>query len=154
MPVLPMVKETEPNDRLTAAMNVSVPAIVEGMVERAGDVDCFKIKVEAGKSIALEIQTERALPPRFNPRLELWTPSGEEVLTNVYQRIGGDGDDWVQSLEPKVIHTFDQTGEYCVKLRDLTSRNGSPDFAYRLLIRDQIPHVGDVGLGKITSIWS
>ena len=144
MPVLAIVKETEPNDRLTAAMNVSIPAIVEGTIERAGDVDCFKIKVEAGQSIAFEIQTEGALPPVFNPRLELWTPSGEEALTNVYQRIGGDGDDWVQSLEPKVIHTFDQGGEYCVKLRDLTSRNGSLDFTYRLLIRGQTPHVGDL----------
>jgi len=144
MPVLAIVKETEPNDRLTAAMNVSIPAIVEGTIERAGDVDCFKIKVEAGQSIAFEIQTEGALPPVFNPRLELWTPSGEEALTNVYQRIGGDGDDWVQSLEPKVIHTFDQGGEYWVKLRDLTSRNGSLDFTYRLLIRGQIPHVGDI----------
>jgi len=145
MPVLPMVKETEPNDdRLTTAMSVPIPAIVEGTVERAGDVDFFKIKVEAGQSIVFEIQTERALPPLFNPRLELWTTGGEEVLTNVYQRIGGDGDDWLQSLEPKVIHTFDQGGEYCVKLRDLTSRNGSHDFAYRLLIRDQIPHVGDI----------
>jgi hypothetical protein len=144
MPVLAIVKETEPNDRLTAAMNVSIPAIVEGTIERAGDVDCFKIKVEAGQSIAFEIQTEGALPPVFNPRLELWTPGGEEALTNVYQRIGGDGDDWVQSLEPKVIHTFDQGGEYCVKLRDLTSRNGSLDFTYRLLIRGQTPHVGDL----------
>jgi len=142
--VLPIVKDREPNDRLTEALNVSIPAIVEGTIERAGDVDCFRITVEANQSMAFEIQTKGALPPLFSPRLELWTASGEEVLTNVYQRIGGDGDDWVQSLEPKVIHSFDQGGEYCVKLRDLTSRNGSPDFTYRLLIRDQIPHVGDI----------
>jgi len=144
IPVLPTINENEPNDRFTAALNLSIPAIVEGAIGRAGDVDCFKMKVDASQSIAFEIQTEDTLPPFFNPRLELWTLSGEEVLTNVYQRIGGDGDDWVQSLEPKVIHTFDQGGEYYLKLRDLTSRNGSPSFTYRLLLRAQTPHVGDV----------
>ena len=98
--------------------------------------------------MVFEIQAEGAGPPLFSPRLEVWTTSGEEVLNNVYQRIGGDGDDWVQSLESKVIYTFDRSGEYHVRLRDLTSRNGSPDFAYRLLVRDQIPHVGEVRLAE------
>jgi hypothetical protein len=46
--------------------------------------------------------------------------------------------------EPKVIETFDQEGEYSLEIRDVTSRSGGPDCRYRLLIRPQIPHVGEI----------
>jgi len=146
VPALSIIREKEPNDRVSEALDVSIPAILEGAVSRPGDVDCYRIKPEAGQPLVFEIQTRSALPPTFSPRLEVFTSSGDEVLNNVYQRIGGDGDDWVQSLEPKVVYTFDRAGEYFLKIRDLTSRNGAPDFAYRVLIRPQIAHVGDIAV--------
>jgi hypothetical protein len=138
--------ESEPNDGAAEALTISIPTILEGAVSQPGDVDFFRIKVDAGKSVAFELQTRGAAPPRFSPSLAVLNSSGEEMLTNVYQRIGGDGDDWVQSLESKVIYTFDRGGDYVVRLGDLTSRNGSPEFKYRLLVRPLIPHVGDIAI--------
>ena len=142
--LLRIVKEREPNDGTSEAPSVSLPAVIEGAIDHPGDIDCFRFIAKSGETIVFEIQTPNVTPSPFSPRLELLTTNNEELLTNVYQRIGGDGDDWVQSLEPKVVYTFDQGGEYTLRLRDLTSRNGSPDYRYRLLLRDQIPHVGEI----------
>ena len=47
-------------------------------------------------------------------------------------------------VEPKVIYSFERGGEYVLEVRDLTARNGDPDFHYRIMVRPQIPHVGSI----------
>jgi hypothetical protein len=138
--------EVEPNDLPGAALELAIPAIVEGTVGSPGDVDHYRIRVLTGQALAFEIQTLREMPPRFSPHLEALDAKGEQVFNNVYQRIGGDGDDWVQSLESKCIYTFERGGDYLLRVRDLTSRSGSPKFAYRLLVRPQVPHAGDIDI--------
>lgn len=142
--VLSVTREVEPNNQPAEALTVVVPAILEGALERSGDVDHFRIKADASQKLAFEIQTQGEGPPLFSPKLDLLSASGEEVLTNVYQRLGGDGDDWLQSIEPKCVYAFERAGEYTLRMRNLGSRNGSPRFAYRILVRPQIPHVGDI----------
>ena len=46
-------------------------------------------------------------------------------------------------LEPKVIYTFRDAGEYTLEIRDLTTRYANSEFSYRLLFRPQIPHLGN-----------
>jgi hypothetical protein len=36
------------------------------------------------------------------------------------------------------------TGEYTMQIRDITSGCAGPDFRYRVLMRPQVPHVGNV----------
>ena len=140
------VSEKEPNESPGQAPEIILPALVEGTIDCPGDVDHFKFKVKSGQKLAFEIETPDAPPPRFNPRLEVFDTTGQEFLANIYRNIEGDGDDWVKRIEPKTIATFEQGGEYCLQVRDLTSRYGNRDFAYRILIRPQIPHIGEVKL--------
>ncbi len=149
VPIVPVVKEHEPNDRAAEALNVELPVIVEGTIDRPGDSDSYRIHVTAGQALAFEIAALQEAPPDFNPHLEVLDALGQTVLNNVYQQIGGDGDDWLQSLESKCIYTFEQEGEFILKIRDLTPHSGSSRFVYRLLVRPQIPHVGDVNLVEI-----
>jgi hypothetical protein len=107
-------------------------------------VDEFTFKVQAGDKVAFEIETPRLAPPYFAPRLAVLDGSGHEVVNNIYRKISGDGDDWAKSIEPKTIYTFEQGGEYHLRIRDLTSQNGNSDFRYRILVRPQIPHIGEV----------
>jgi len=51
---------------------------------------------------------------------------------------------YLLAVEPKVVATFEQEGQYTLRIRDVTKRAGSPRFRYRLMIRPQIPHVGNV----------
>jgi hypothetical protein len=149
VPVVPVVKEHEPNNTAAEALNVELPVILEGTIGRPRDSDSYRIQVTAGQALAFEIATLQEAPPSFNPHLEVLDALGQTVLNNVYQQIGGDGDDWLQSLESKCIYTFEQEGEFILKIRDLTPHSGSSRFVYRLLVRPQIPHVGDVSLVEI-----
>ena len=137
------VAETEPNDEPSQAAPVGIPMIIEGAIDRPDDRDHFKINVKADQPLAFEIRALDMQPPHFSPRLGVFNAAGEELFSNIYTKVAGDGDDWIKSIEAKTIHTFDEAGEYTVQLRDLTSRRGGPRCAYQLLVRPQIPHVGE-----------
>src|SRR6266446_5441689 len=47
-------------------------------------------------------------------------------------------------MTPEIVGKLEHEGEYCLRVRDLTSVHGSADHAYRVLVRPQIPHVGAV----------
>jgi hypothetical protein len=151
VPVAPRVTrvaEKEPNQGPDQALELLVPSIIEGAIQTPGDVDYFKFQVDEGQKLAFEIEADQR-PSRFNPRLSVLDGDGEEILTNIYRVIGGDGDDWIKKLEPKVVYTFERGGDYHLQIRDLTARWGDPSFKYRVLIRPQVPHVGQVLVGVL-----
>ena len=143
-----LFSEKEFDEAAEAPLEIALPAMIEGVIQTPGDVDSFSFQVETGQRLALEIETPKERPPRFNPQFFVLDAAGEEVFTNVYKKIGGDGDDWVKTVEPKTIYTFPKGGEYRLQIRDLTSRYGEVGFVYRLLIRPQIPHVGEVKVAE------
>src|SRR5262249_20602457 len=55
----------------------------------------------------------------------------------------GTVDAKVIQVSPDVLGKLDADGEYTLRVRDLTSVHGSADHAYRVLVRPQVPHVGD-----------
>ena len=137
--------EQEPNDAPSQALELELPVLVEGVIDRPGDVDSFKIRVAGARKLAFEIETPDAVPPVFNPKITVLDANGEqELFTNVYRFLAGDGDDWVKRIEPKIIYTFGSDEAYLLQVRDLTSRHGRSSFRYRILIRPQIPHMGKI----------
>lgn len=139
-----LLSEVEPNDLPEQAAPIRPPQLLEGAIQSAGDVDWFRFEVEAGTSLALELETPEAAPPRFNPRVAVLDADGREVLTNYFRKIAGDGDDWVRLIQAKTLYTFDRAGLYRMQVRDITPRSGEPSFRYRLLLRPQVPHVGRI----------
>src|SRR5262249_45586189 len=95
-----------------------------------------------------EVQTPRASPPHFNPRIDVLDAKGAVVLTNLSVREGklGTESGKVIQLASQIAGKLDREGEYVVRIRDLTSVHGSTDHAYRVLVRPQIPHMGDIQL--------
>ncbi len=134
--------EQEPNDTRKNAVQVSIPVVLEGTIDRPGDVDHFRFEVLSGQSLAFEIETPGLSPPHFNPWLKVLDAQGREVLDNVFKEYGGDGDDVNKNIERKTLHSFAEAGSYYLQLRDLTQRSGGRDLAYRILVRPQIPHLG------------
>src|SRR5439155_1814251 len=53
---------------------------------------------------------------------------------------------YLKGIQPKVVYTFERGGEYVLRVRDITSRYGDPRYRYRILVRSQIPHVGEVSV--------
>ena len=139
-----IVGEGSSNNSFTQAVEVSLPALIEGSIEHPGDVDTFKFQVATGDRLAFEIETPESGTPQFNPRMSVFDSDGREFLTNVYKRISRNGQFYLKTVEPKTLYTFRLGGEHFLRIRDATSRYGEPGFRYRLLIRPQIPHVGDI----------
>ncbi len=139
-------REEEPNDTSGQAKALSIPMTVEGAIQRPGDVDDFKFEVESGQALAFEIETPGSLPPFFSPHLTVVDSAGEELLSNIYREVGGVGDDWIKSIHAKTLYTFDKAGEYHLQIRDLTARRAAPQFRYRVLVRPQVPHLGEVAV--------
>ena len=143
-PKADIVEEKEPNDTPSQAVGVSIPAIIEGTIDHPNDVDSFKFKAKRGESLAFEIETPDATIPIFNPRLDVLDQNGQEFLTNIWKRISRNFSFYMKSLEPKTIYTFKLDGQYCLRIRDATFRYGDSSFKYRILIRPQVPHVGEI----------
>jgi hypothetical protein len=140
-----LVKETEPNDQPEQAKVFEVSAVLEGTIGQPGDIDRFRFKAKAGQKLAIEVQTPRASAPHFNLRLDVLDARKTVVLSNLSVQDGkiGTEDAKVIQVAPEVRGTLDREGEYTLRIRDLTSIHGSPDHVYRVLVRPQVPHLGD-----------
>ena len=143
-PRLAHVSEEEPNQSPEQALQIAVPSIIEGVIERPGDVDSFQFEIDDGERLAFEIETPVVSPPFFNPRLAILDADGQESLSNIYLRLGRQFQFYKKTVEPKTLHTFELGGKYTLQVRDITSRQGDPSFAYRVLIRRQVPHMGEI----------
>ena len=161
--------EEEPNGIADEALEISLPALVEGAVEGPGDADIYKFKVRGGQPVAFEVETPGILPPQFYPMIEVQDATGFELLSNAHRKLSIDVTDplpyvsileclgkgagcdlhsisYLEALEAKVTHTFEQEGEYYLTIRNLIPREADPRHVYHLLIRPQIPHVGEIEL--------
>ncbi len=139
-----VIEENEPNDIPADAREIASPIIVEGTIDTPGDVDSFTFHVHDRQKLVFEIETPTIAPPHFSPRLTVLDLEGNRVFDNIHRFTGGDGDDWVKTLQPKVVYSFDNAGKYCLQLRDLTSRRADPGMKYRVFIRSEFPHLGAV----------
>ena len=140
-----VLPEQEPNDTAAEAQELAIPALVEGTIAHPGDVDSYQFKAQAGEQLAIEVETTRASLPQFTPLLAVLDPHGQELFTNIWRRVGGDNNEWMKTLQPKTLYTVDKDGEYTLQIRDLVSyQYGDQTFAYRLMIRPQVPHVGRI----------
>ncbi len=140
-----LLTENEPNDGIDRALEVTaIPAVLEGVIERPGDVDVFRLRVNSGDLLAFELETPVTKPSKFIPWIKILNSDGEEVFENLVKWWGRSGNFVVKSLEAKTLHRFEAEGEYFLKVRDVTSRHGNSEFSYRLLVRPQVPHVGAV----------
>ena len=128
---------------------ISIPCVIDGAIDHPGDVETYRFNVKAGEKLAFEIQTPEMQPPQFNPRFAVDDSHDHELFASVHRSVSlfnanADRHPYLKAVDPKVIYTFENGGEYVLRVRDVTSRYGQPDFRYRLLVRPQVPHVGEV----------
>ena len=139
------IREQEPNDDGDPTAVATLPFLVEGAIDQPGDLDrLVSFRVQPGQKLSFELETPEATLPDFNPRWAVMDKSGKVVLSNVYRRVVRQALSYSKTIEPKTIHTFLRGGTYTLRDRDTTQRNGASDFRYRLLVRPQIPHAGEL----------
>ncbi len=142
----PSLVESEPDETPESASVISLPVILEGRIDAPRDLDHFRFAVEAGERVAFEIQTVDRMFPELSPWLEVLDASGQTVSSNIYRSVENNSAYWQKFLQSKTIYTFEEGGDYILRLRDLTSRRGGDGFTYRVLVRPQVPHIGVVTL--------
>ncbi len=78
--------DTEPNDLVTQAQSVNVPTEIAGSIGRAGDVDVFRFRAEAGQELLLAINAAAA-KSSLDSRIEVLTADGKPVEQVVLQAV-------------------------------------------------------------------
>ncbi len=133
---LPEDTEAEPNDATDDAQAVALPLIVNGRIERPGDVDTFRFDGRANEEVVAEVYARRLNSP-LDSALRLVDAAGAVVAAN---------DDHKDPEMGLVTHQADsylrarlpQDGEYRVSLSDAQHQGGGAH-AYRLRIRPAQP---------------
>ena len=147
-----VVRELEPNDDAPRALPVAIPSIIEGSIGFPADVDHFRFELKEARDLAFEIETPERHFPYFNPRIEVFDQAGRELVNNIYKRQASQNMWFWKTAESKTVFSFPEGGSYLIRVRDVTRRKGGPGFRYRLMVRPQVPHVGEVEVAEVLNI--
>lgn len=126
---LPSQLEAEPNDTLETATPVSVPATLNGVLEKPGDKDWFAFELTQGQKLNLQ-GVARAIGSAADLELVLFDADGREV-----RRV-----DDTELDEGSFTFNAGKAGKHRLQVRDLT-RGGGPEFAYRIDVQAGGPQI-------------
>lgn len=135
--------DAEPKSVPVEPPKIPLPAMVTGTIERPGDIDRVRFSVKEGDRIALEVETPEATVPLLNPYLRIVDSDGVEAFTNVLSFINSNTN-LAKQIQPKTQYTFPRGGDFTLEIRDITSTYGGTRMKYKILVRPQVPHLGEV----------
>ena len=131
---LPEILEREPNDDVNSAEKLTLPIVVNGRIEKPGDVDCFRFTGRVSQKVVLDVSA-RNLGSPFDGVLELLDSSGKILAFND-DRADCDGPNIgleTHHADPFLMVEPPTDGEYTVRLYHSGSQGG-PEYAYRLRV--------------------
>jgi hypothetical protein len=123
--------ELEPNDTPAHAQPLTLPAIVNGRIERPDDTDVYRFRGRKGEAIVAEILARRLQSP-LDSFLRLTDAAGQTLASN------DDFDDKGAGLithqaDSRFSVTLPADGDYFLHVTD-AQHQGSPAHAYRLRV--------------------
>ncbi len=120
----PNVLETEPNEDIAHAVatDKALPLALNGIIEKAGDVDHFKIAAKKDETFDVKVFARRLRSP-LDSVLTIWNMQGGQVAAN-----DDDG-----HLDSGIRWKVPADGEFVIKLEDKLGRGGA-EFVYRVEI--------------------
>jgi hypothetical protein len=130
--LLPEVKEVEPNDDFRKAQAIpKLPVLVNGRLEKAGDVDCFAVDVKKGETLVAALEANQTLGSPMDAILQVTSASGFVLADNHDTR----------GLDPQIVFRVPEDGRYIVRLYAFPSEpnatiafSGAPNYLYRLTL--------------------
>jgi hypothetical protein len=125
---LPECLEAEPNDGQTP-QTVTLPCIVNGRINRSGDVDVFEFQAAAGSEIVAEAMARRLNSP-LDSILRLTDAAGRVIAMNDDLEQKGSGL-LTHHADSYLRATLPEAGRYRVAVAD-SQQKGADEFAYRL----------------------
>lgn len=129
---LPEQLEAEPNDKPEEAPAVETPLVVNGRIDKPGDVDQWAFTAAKGQILDLEVSAARLGSP-LDSVLIVRDGAGKEVARND-DAAGGVPDASLRFTAPA-------DGRYFAAVSERFASRGGPAFAYRLAIAPPRPDV-------------
>lgn len=128
---LPEQAEAEPNDDAKTAPAVTLPKVVNGVLAKSGDVDCFAVTLKKGQTLVASLEAHRTLRSPVDAVLQVTSADGTVIEQNHDAR----------GLDPELAFTAPADGTYVVRVfgfpatPDSSIRHfGSPACVYRLTL--------------------
>ncbi|MBI1388669.1 MAG: hypothetical protein GC154_09505 [bacterium] len=115
------VAEKEDNDDSSQAQLVSVPALIAGTMNKAGDVDSYRFEAKAGDELVFDVMAS-ALGSGLDSVIDVLSDQGERVASS---------EDLPPRRDARMGVRFDRDGTYVAQIRDANLRGGG---FYRLHI--------------------
>jgi hypothetical protein len=125
------IVEREPNDGPENAAPLTLPVIVNGRIQAAGDVDVFALTARAGDPLVVEV-TARRLGSPVDSVIELTDASGSRLAASDDVADRGAGL-IAHQADSRIMMTLPSSGTYYVRVGDL-QRKGGPEYGYRLRV--------------------
>jgi hypothetical protein len=119
----PQTVEVEPNELPTQAQPFAPPIILNGRIERANDLDCFRFRAEKDEKLVFRSAT-RALGSPCDLVLRLTTAEGKTVAQS----------DSSLPTDAALTNKFAEAGDYVLEVKEL-SGNSLPGAPYRIEVR-------------------
>ncbi len=128
---LPELTEVEPNDDPKTAPILAMPTVVNGVLAKSGDVDCFRVKLAKGQTLVASLEAHRTLRSPMDAVLQLVSDTGAVLEQNHDTR----------GLDPELAFIAPADGTYAMRLFAFPSQPdssirhfGSPACVYRLTL--------------------
>ncbi|MCA9062223.1 MAG: hypothetical protein KDA96_04170, partial [Planctomycetaceae bacterium] len=128
--MLPEVAEASPNDRLAEAQALpEVSAVLNGVLEKSGDVDCCSLQLTEGQTLVAVVQAHSVLQSPMDGILQLLNESGTILAQN----------DDAREMDPMIVYPVTRTGTYYLRVfafpaapNSTIRYAGGSDYVYRL----------------------
>ncbi len=133
---LPEKLESEPNNRSADAQALKLPIIINGRIQKRGDIDIFSFKGKAGQEIVAEIYARRLNSP-LDSFLKLTHSKGKTLIMNDDHRDEGAGLT-THHADSYISFKLPSDGKYYIHTGDMQNK-GSHSHAYRLRISEKQP---------------
>ena len=117
--------EHEPNDVPARNDAITVPAILNGRVDKPSDTDHWLISAKKDQPLEFDLGSARYGSP-LDAVLTISDTTGQQL-----SQTGSSQDN---PVEPKTTVTFPADGDYVISVKDYRDDHGGPEFAYRLRI--------------------
>jgi len=135
---LPHCTETESNDKIETAQRIDLPKIVNGRIDKSGDIDVFRLSGRSGDRVVAEVYARRLNSP-LDSLLRLTDASGnvlvlndDYVLKDTYLHMNMMGL-LTHHADSYLMATLPKDGTYYVHLLD-SQNHGGDAYGYRLRI--------------------
>ena len=126
-----------PNNELAHAQTVSLPCVINGRIEQAGDTDFYQFEGKAGESIHMEVIARRLNSP-MDPLIRLFDSEQQVLQWNDDEKQTVNTGVLTHYADSAMHYSIKKTGRYYVQVADSQSQGGDA-FSYRLLMTEPKP---------------